>query len=145
MRLLLKHYNYLFLTILLLSSTGCLGDIKNPIQEEDAFKLETFRWESIPQNIQDQVSGAGCTYFANNNNQDILLTNGLVKINGIFEIIEYKSSNDDYTNDIYENDRWIIYGKMVSNPDGTLTGTLKLRSKSKDGSTVVSANKVCGS
>jgi len=145
MKVFIKSCSYLLLCLLLLSTTGCFGDIKSVIPEEDAFKLETFRWESVPQNIQDQIIGAGCTYYQNSNNQDILLTNGLVKINGIFEIVDYKSSNDDYTKDVYENERWIIHADMTSHTDGTLTGTLTLRSKSKDGSTTVKSNKICGS
>jgi hypothetical protein len=73
------------------------------------------------------------------------MTNGLVKINGIFEILNYKSSNENYTRDIYENERWIIYGDVIENTDGSLTGTMKLRSKSKDGSTTVNIKKMCGS
>ncbi len=145
MQLFTKYFSYLLLSVLLLSTTGCFGDIKKQIEEEEAFKLETFRWESIPQNIQDQVSGAGCTYYSNVNTEDIIMTNGLVKINGIFEILNYKSSNENYTRDIYENERWIIYGDVIENTDGSLTGTMKLRSKSKDGSTTVNIKKMCGS
>ncbi len=143
----LRHTSYLLLSVFLLSTTGCLGDIKSPIQEEDAFKLETFRWKTVPKNIQDQAMGSNCEFMPINNETELYMTGGLIKINGIYEILEEKNTDNlDFNKQIFENSRWIILVEM--NPDKSNnnqdTGTLTLRSKEKDGATTVQVQRFCG-
>jgi hypothetical protein len=75
------------------------------------------------------------------------MSNGLIKINGIYEVLQEKQiDSPDFSKQVYENSRWIIYIDMdTSNNENTQeTGTLTLRSKVKDGVTTVKINRFCG-
>jgi hypothetical protein len=128
------------LTILFFLTQGCFGSITPPINN---FKLESFSYEEIPEYISDQISGAGCSFDLASNNGKTVMSNGLIKINGIYEILSDESSNGDfYNSNRYENERWILIVEM--NEAGDETGILKLRSKNQDGEYQIKINRFCG-
>ena len=66
--------------------------IKEAIPEEESFDIQPYEWESLPQDIQNQISGAGCNYATVNNENAFYMVNGCVKINGIYELLEEKET-----------------------------------------------------
>jgi hypothetical protein len=121
--------------------------IKEAIPEEESFDIQPYEWESLPQDIQNQISGAGCNYATVNNENAFYMVNGCVKINGIYELLEEKETySPDYSKQVYENSRWVITIIIAPNKSNDITekGTLTLRSKMKNGSTNVDVVRFCG-
>jgi hypothetical protein len=124
---------------LFLSATAC----DTPVQKADSknFELDFFTDEDIPQEYSSQVDGAGC-YCYKPGRQDLnLVYNGLVKINGIYEILRETEGWSENTFK-YENSRWILQLKL--DPNNPEKGRVKLRSKSNDGEYSATVDVFCG-
>jgi hypothetical protein len=142
MKVITKKTILLIYIFILLSVSGCFQD-----SNKETFVIDPFKSGDVPDDIQNQIAGAGCAYFQLNNEEFIYMSNGLIKINGIYEVLQEKQiDSPDFSKQVYENSRWIIYIDMdTSNNENTQeTGTLTLRSKVKDGVTTVKINRFCG-
>ena len=142
MKVITKKRILLIYIFILFSVSGCFQD-----SNKETFVIDPFKSGDVPDDIQNQIAGAGCAYFQLNNEEFIYMSNGLVKINGIYEVLQEKQiDSPDFSKQVYENSRWIIYIDMnMSNNENTQeTGTLTLRSKGKDGVTTVKINRFCG-
>jgi hypothetical protein len=142
MKVITKKTILLIYIFILLSVSGCFQD-----SNKETFVIDPFKSGDVPDDIQNQIAGAGCAYFQLNNEEFIYMSNGLIKINGIYEVLQEKQiDSPDFSKQVYENSRWIIYIDMdTSNNENTQeTGTLTLRSKGKDGVTTVKINRFCG-
>lgn len=148
MKLISKNLFYFFGFIILFSITGCGSSETQTVTEEtEAFTIEPYYWNSISEDIQLQIGGAGCEFHPMNDDTQVYMLNGYVKINGIFELLEEKQTNSaDYSKQVYENNRWIITIEMYPNKtnDYKEPGSLTLRSKVKDGSTSIDVIRICG-
>jgi len=92
-KLISKPIYYIVYCFFLLSIIGCNEEINKVIPEEEPFNLETYNWKNVPDNIQNQVIGQGCQYTPINNDNINYMSNGLIKINGIYEVLEDKLIN----------------------------------------------------
>jgi hypothetical protein len=132
---------FTYLSIILLSS-GCPGGGVNIVPPK--FELETFSYDEVPLEIMSQVDGAGCVYTSQSSSDRILMINGVIKINGIYEILQ-SNNGTDFSKEKYENERWIIFTDVISNDSYTNeSGTIKLRSKNVDGEFSVNILRSCG-
>jgi len=142
MKVITKKAVLLIYVFIVIGISGCFQD-----SNKETFVIDTFKWVEVPEDIQNQIVGAGCAYFQLNNEELIYMTDGLIKINGLYEVLQEKQiDSPDFSKQVYENSRWIIYIDMdTSNNENTQeTGTLTLRSKGKDGETTVKINRYCG-
>lgn len=142
MKVITKKITILICIFISVGLSSCFQD-----SNKETFVIDPFKWGDVPDDIQNQIAGAGCTYFQLNNEEFIYMSNGLIKINGLYEMLQEKQiDSPDFSKQVYENSRWIIYIDMnTSNNENTQeTGTLTLRSKGKDGVTTVKINRFCG-
>lgn len=142
MKVITKKITILICIFISVGLSSCFQD-----SNKETFVIDPFKWGDVPDDIQNQIAGAGCAYFQINNEEFIYMSNGLIKINGLYEMLQEKQiDSPDFSKQVYENSRWIIYIDMnTSNNENTQeTGTLTLRSKGKDGVTTVKINRFCG-
>lgn len=142
MKVISKKAILLVYVFIVIGVSGCFQD-----SNKETFVIDPFKWGEVPEDIQNQIAGAGCAYFQLNNEEFIYMSNGLIKINGLYEMLQEKQiDSPDFSKQVYENSRWIIYIDMdTSNNENTQeTGTLTLRSKGKDGVSTVKINRFCG-
>ena len=94
MRLLL--FSLLSLSIALTSCGSNADSITNLPEKTEAdveFNLETFEFEDLSPEMQEQISEVGCDYSFKKDGKPFMI-NGLVKINGIFERLQEVQMND---------------------------------------------------
>jgi len=154
----MKHIaKLLFYTLsltLLFSISGCENaknennvEIKEEIQEEETFGIEPYNWNDVPEEIRNQIMGAGCEYSPVNNENLYYMVNGCVKINGIYELLEEKNTySPDFSKQVFENSRWVLTIIVQPNQSNEIKeqGMLTLRSKMKNGSASVEVLRFCG-
>ena len=112
------------------NDTNVTEPTPKPTQE---ISIETINFDDLPTNYQDQIEGAGCA-FSLSPEGDAINLNGLMKINGLYELLNYTEINDRKTM-LYINKNWefqinIEYEKTGEPGDGSeLEGTATLKSR----------------
>lgn len=103
------------------------------IKKENQISIETINYDNLPENYQEQIEGAGCA-FSEDKNGESVISNGLMKINGLYEFLEYVETHDRkemlYINKNWEFQIKIEYEKTGEPGDGSeLEGTATLKSR----------------
>lgn len=103
------------------------------IKKENQISIETINFDDLPTNYQDQIEGAGCA-FSEDKDGESVISNGLMKINGLYEFLEYVETHDRkemlYINKNWEFQIKIEYEKTGEPGDGSeLEGTATLKSR----------------
>ena len=146
MKLISKNLLYSFLILFSLSFISCDSGTRANT-ENDSFLLEKYKWDEVPVNIKNQLQGGGCVFYDENNESFIYMTDGLVKINGIYEILQDNTTTSlDDPKQVFENNRWIITIEMEQNNTDPYKepGILTIRSKERDGEETVKVQRYCG-
>ena len=107
-------------------------ETKNEIKPEQELDLGYIIYDQLPTTIQEQIEGAGCGFSFTPNGESFMI-NGLIRINGLYELLE--ANNDAGSDDlmIYENNRWemrFYLDKNRNEEEGSLFGArMTLRNK----------------
>lgn len=100
--------------------------------QEQEFEIGYINFDQLPQYLQNQIEGAGCGFSLSPNGNDIMV-NGLIRVNGLYELLEENSDAEDENKMIYENERWelrfILNDKSRMEEGSTFPATMMLRNK----------------
>ena len=101
-----------------------------PVNEAN-IRISTINYDNVGECLQNQIEGAGCG-FAFTKEGESFFINGLVRINGVYEMLE-PIDNGSENLMIYENENWELrlYLKVDSEEGGSTfySGKMTLRSK----------------
>lgn len=100
---------------------------------QSGINVGSFKFDSLPEYFKEQVEGAGCD-FSFVQNGDSFMINGLMLINGVFEMLYPKNDEASTNNIMYENESWIliIEATSIDHQEGgaTYEGRMILKNKS---------------
>lgn len=80
------------------------------IKKEDQISIETINYDNLPENYQEQIEGAGCDFSQDKDGESVVI-NGLMKINGLYEFLEYVETHDSKEM-LYINKNWELQIKI---------------------------------
>jgi hypothetical protein len=102
------------------------------IKKENQISIETINYDNLPENYQEQIEGAGCA-FSEDKDGESVISNGLMKINGLYEFLEYVETHDRkemlYINKNWEFEIKIEYEKNTPGDGSEIEGTATLKSR----------------
>jgi hypothetical protein len=94
------------------SSSG--SEVQAPSAQVSAssIELETYRFDDLSEEVQNQISGAGCGFGFTRGGGEFCI-NGLIKVNGLYELLEEADSGDE-SQIKYRNKNWELKLKITS-------------------------------
>ena len=136
MKILLKFALISFL----LTSCDLINDSSN-------LQLGEINYEELSEETQSQIVGPGCGFSTEKDGNPIFV-NGLMKINGVYELMNYVETNDSKTL-LYVNKNWefqLNVEKEIEQATGSIMeGTATLKSRTSDEVKTFDAFGGCGS
>ena len=113
---------------------------------ESKIDVGKFNFDDLPNEIQNQIGGAGCS-FSFENEEEACFINGLMKINGLYEMLSPVDIGDEKTM-IYINKNWEFELNIEDNLEedyvSEIIGTVTLKSRSTDESKIFKVFGGCG-
>lgn len=130
--------NRLLMMLLCLLCVGCSSS-RNETDESTpdlarSISIETINYDDLPATIEEQISFIGCD-FSMEKNGDSFYVNGLMKINGLYEMLQ-PVDLDNRKKRLFINENWeleikISYTEVLGEGESEVfegEGTLKSRS-----------------
>lgn len=130
-----------FIPIVFLFACENITKVVKPEISYSPFNIEIFYDKDVPEYYKEALGG-GCFYHSQGRSEENLMLDGLIKVNGLFEKLEYTSWDEERNTIIYENSKWILNIKTDSNNPNF--ATMQLRSKVTDGVFEKKAEGGCG-
>lgn len=106
-------------------------------------------WDRIPSRYREQVDGAGCGYRKISHDNAFCI-NGLVKINGKYEMLKYSDRESNEYAVVYQNSDWkVVFKKDPSSVErfeggSTFFGEATAVAKADGGSVTIAFQGGCG-
>ena len=123
-----------YVLILLVGFSSCDSGTSmedNNQSEGSNIHVQSFIYDDLSPEIQSQIEGAGCS-FSLVEDGDAILINGLMRINGLNELLNSVELSNPKTR-LYINDNWEFELTLMEREDlegfSVMSGTVKLRSR----------------
>ena len=120
--------------------TGCDIDLSN-------IELGEINYEELSEETQSEIIGGGCGFSTEKDGNPIFV-NGLMKINGVYELMNYVETNDSKTL-LYVNKNWefqLNVEEEIEQATGSIMeGSATLKSRTSDEEKTFQAFGGCGS
>lgn len=93
---------------------GCASTVneqEEPTNElSNSISIETINYDELPASIEEQIAFIGCN-FSTTKNGDLFYTNGLMKINGLYEMLQ-PVELDNRKKRLFINENWELEIKI---------------------------------
>jgi hypothetical protein len=130
---------FLLTVILGITLSGCDFASSN-------IELGNINYDELSPEIQSQIDGAGCE-FSTEKDSNLVFINGLMRINGVLELMQYVESNNGNTI-VYVNRNWefqINFDEGSEETEGSISeGDATLKSRTSDDVKTFRAYGGCG-
>jgi len=146
----MKKRTLLLLPLLFACTFGCnqqsAKTAEPPLEEGYVIELGHINYDELSEETQNQIEGAGCG-FSTEKDGDPILVNGLMKINGVYELMQYVETSDSKTL-LYVNKNWEFQLDIEQQEDdlsgSIMEGTATLKSRTSNQSKTFRAYGGCG-
>ena len=146
----MKNSISILFTLVALTFTGCnqkSGESTEATEEPGyTIELSEINYDELSEETQSQIEGAGCG-FSDEKDGNPILVNGLMKINGVYELMQWVETGDSKTI-LYINKNWEFQLTVEQQQDdmtgSIMEGTATLKSRTSEQQKTFKAYGGCG-